>query len=106
MTREDRLRLLREKCAELGQARVASLIGYSKSAVNLALNGHYKGDLTSVLRRVEEVFGGHEVDCPLLGTIPLKDCAEYRRRKFALTNPMRARLWKECRRCPVARQHQ
>ncbi|WP_298437962.1 hypothetical protein [Geobacter sp.] len=99
MTQSDQLELLRQKCVELSQARVAAAIGYSPSAVNQALRGTYKGDLSNMLGKVSEVFGNETVSCPILGEIPLAKCAYHRRREFAATNPLRVQLWRACRQC-------
>lgn len=99
MTQTDLMKLLREKCDELTQTRVASAIGYSPSAVNQALRGTYRGDVATLLQRVAEVFGDEAVDCPILGEIPLGKCAFHRRRPFAATNPLRVTLWRACRQC-------
>lgn len=99
MTKPDLLQLLHQKCTELNQARVAAAIGYSPSAVNQALHGTYKGDLSNMLGKVSEVFGNETVSCPILGEIPLAKCAFHRRREFAATNPMRVQLWRSCRQC-------
>jgi len=99
MTKTDLMKLLREKCDELSQSRVAAAIGYSPSAVNQALRGTYRGDVAKLLERVAEVFGDETVDCPILGEIPLGKCAFHRRRPFAATNPLRVTLWRACRQC-------
>lgn len=99
MTQPDLMQLLRQKCAELTQTQVATALGYSPSAVNQAIKGTYKGDLTNLLRRVAEVFGSETVSCPILGEIPLGKCAYHRRRPFASTNPLRVQLWRSCRQC-------
>ncbi|NMC73982.1 MAG: helix-turn-helix transcriptional regulator [Geobacteraceae bacterium] len=99
MTTTDRMRLLREKCAELGQAEAARRLGYSPSAINQALKGGYQGSLDNLLTRVEEVFGSTTVMCPILGEIPLGKCADIRRRPFAATNPLRVQLYRQCRKC-------
>ena len=99
MTEHDAMTLLRQKAEDLGQAEVSRLLGYSKSTVNQVLHGVYKGGLNAVLIRVEEVFGSSTVECPVLGEIRLGVCAGHRNAPFAATNPMRVRLWQECRRC-------
>ncbi len=102
MTTIDRMRLLRDKCAELGQAEVARRIGYSPSAVNQVLKGKYgenncRADV--LLHKVEDVLGSSTVVCPVLGEIPACKCSENRKREFAATNPMRIRLYRACREC-------
>lgn len=107
MTRQDLIELLRRKVEEYnddrgkgGQARVAREIGYSDGAVSQVLSGKYQGDISNVLSKVEEVYGGQIVDCPGLGLeIPLFKCGEWRRRPFAATNPLRVTMYKACQKC-------
>lgn len=99
MTQHDRMDLLRAKVAELGQAEVARRIGKSDSAICQVLAGNYKGNPDNILALVEEQFGSATVNCPVLGEIPLKRCAENRRRPFAATNPTRVRLYRACKEC-------
>lgn len=100
MTTTDLMQLLRQKCEEYSQSRVASALGYSPGAISAALKGTYNGGkMDLLLRRVAEVFGSETVSCPILGEIPLGKCAFHRRREFAATNPMRVTLWRACRQC-------
>lgn len=99
MTHPDLLALLKRKVSELGQAHVARTLGYSPSALSQVLSGKYQGDMTNMLTRVDEVYGGSTVDCPVLGEIPLGKCAEHRKRPFAATNPIRVRLYSTCPTC-------
>lgn len=96
----DWLAILRARCAATSNAAAARQLGYSDSVVSQVLSGTYRGNLANVERRVLEVFGGAEVQCPVLGTIDLSRCATERRRPFAATNPHRVRLWQCCRTCP------
>ena len=95
----DNMALLRKAVAADGQAAVARRIGYSPSAVNQALKGSYGGSLDNLLARVAEVFGSDTVCCPVMGEISLRRCAEERRKPFAATSPLRARLFRACREC-------
>jgi hypothetical protein len=100
MTTVDRMKLLRDKCAESSQAEVARRLGYSAAAINLVLKGTYStGSDNNILARVEEVYGSTMVKCPVLGDISLGKCAETRRRDFAATNPVRIQLYRECKKC-------
>jgi len=99
MTTTDRMQLLREKCAELGQAEVARRLDYSPSTVNQALRGKYQGELDNLLTKVEEVYGCTMVKCPILGEISLGKCSENRKRPFAATNPLRVQLYRQCKKC-------
>ena len=103
MTHPDLLALLKRKVAELGQATVARALGYSPSALSQVLSGKYQGDVTNFLMRVDEVYGGSTVVCPVLGEIPLGKCAEHRKRPFAATNPVRVRLYSTCPSCKQRR---
>ena len=99
MTQTDLLALLKKKVAELGQAPVARALGYSPSALSQVLSGKYQGDMANMLTRVDEVYGGSTVNCPVLGEIALGKCAEHRKRPFAATNPVRVRLHSTCPTC-------
>ncbi len=101
MTANDRMKLLREKITERGQAQVARELGYSASAINQVLHDKYQGSLDNLLERVAEVYGSESVDCPMQGEIPLGKCAAERRRPFAATNAQRVRQWRACRNCPL-----
>lgn len=100
MTTPDRMELLRKTVAEIGQAEVARIIGKSDSAISQILSGKYQGSADNILQLVEEHFGASTVTCPILGQIPLKRCADNRRRPFAATNPLRVTLYKACKDCP------
>jgi len=100
MTYPDAMKLLREKVAEHGQAAVGRMLGYSNgSGVCQVLKGEYKGAPDEMLKRVVEVFGGLTVKCPVLGEIPLSQCAEERKKPFAATSHQRVALWKACQKC-------
>lgn len=99
MTQPDLLLLLKEKCAESTQIAVAQRLKYSPSAINQALKGTYKGDLTNLLTRVEEVYGNTRRVCPLQGDITLGKCAANRALPFITVNPARVELWAACREC-------
>lgn len=99
MTDDDRMALLKQKCAEMGQSAVSRALGYSATAVSRALSGTYNASSTALLRRVEEIYGATMVFCHVLGEIPLARCAENRRKPFSAMNPIRVRLHRECKEC-------
>jgi transcriptional regulator with XRE-family HTH domain len=100
MTREDLMNLLRRAVKEHGQSTVARKIGRSPSAISQILSGTYKGEPSAILHRVEEEFGGVMVDCPVFGCpIPLKRCADERRRLPRYTNPVARMLTNACPTC-------
>ena len=101
MTQPDLLTLLKEKCAETSQKQVSDRLRYSPSTINQALKGTYRGDLTNLLTRVEEVYGSTFVICPHRGgeQITLGKCATNRALPFITVNPSRVELWTACREC-------
>lgn len=99
MEKQELTQLLKDKVKERTQAQVARDLGYSASAVNQVLHGKYKGDTEAFYRAVLEVFGGTIVTCPVLGQIPLKDCAQNQRKPFGGQNSQAVRLYKTCRDC-------
>jgi len=99
MTMPDAMKLLIDKCTELGQAEVARRLGLSDAAISQILSGKYKAAPDAILNRVIEVFGGLSVDCPVLGEIPLNQCASERKKPFAATSHQRVALWKACQKC-------
>ncbi|HXE96789.1 MAG TPA: helix-turn-helix transcriptional regulator [Dongiaceae bacterium] len=99
MTHPDAMKLLTQKVGELGQAEVARRLGISAAAVSQIMSGKYQAAPDAILNRVIEVFGGLVVDCPVLGEIPLNQCASERKKPFAATSHQRVALWKACQKC-------
>lgn len=95
----DAMKLLTEKVNEIGQAEVARRLGKSAAAISQILSGKYAAAPDEILKRVIEVFGGISVDCPVLGDIPLSQCAAERKKPFAATSHQRVALWKACQKC-------
>ncbi len=104
MTRTDRMTLLLGMIDKHGAAEVARAIGYSDSAVSQAKNGKYKGDLTNLLTRVEEIYGDTRLLCPVFGCeITLGRCADERRKLPRYTNPIARQLTATCPTCKGGR---
>ena len=99
MNDDERMALLKTKCDEMGQLAVARAIGYSTTAVSRSLAGTYNASSTTLLRRVEEIFGMTMVSCHVLGEITLARCSDNRRKPFSAINPVRVRLHRECKEC-------
>lgn len=98
---EEWLELLRAAVAEAGAMRpVAARLGCSVSSVSHLLSGSYRADPAHMARRIEETYGRRLVACPVLGPIPITECAAHRNAPFAATNPVRVRLWRACQSCP------
>ncbi|HZF97810.1 MAG TPA: helix-turn-helix transcriptional regulator, partial [Pseudoxanthomonas sp.] len=65
----DWLEVLRAHCKQSSQRKVAERIGYSTSVINQVLLGKYNGDLRAVQTKVEGVFMGLSVNCPVVGEL-------------------------------------
>lgn len=100
MTHPDAMKLLTEKVAEIGQAEAARQLGVSAAAISQVRSGKYQAAPDEILKRVIEVFGGLSVDCPVLGEIPLSQCASERKKPFTVANSQRVQLSKTCPKCP------
>jgi len=103
MTRAEQMRLLREKCEELGQSEVARRINRSPSTISQLLHDKYKADPAAVLQDVEETFGTTLVACPEMGEISLKRCLEERNTPFSAASPRRIKMHRACKACEVRR---
>ncbi|MBH1476278.1 helix-turn-helix transcriptional regulator [Stenotrophomonas forensis] len=97
----DWLEVLRAACKapNSSQRKVAERLGYSTSVINQVLSGKYNGDLKAVQTKVEGVFMGLSVNCPVVGDLPRNRCLEYQRRDFAATNHIRVQLARACPSC-------
>jgi len=81
---------------------VADLIGYSRTAVSLVLNGKY-GKSTEALA-LAVMTGLDQVICPVLGDLPGPDCLRNQTAPFSAANPQRVALYRACRAgCPHSR---
>lgn len=100
----NRLEVLRQASAELGQSEVARRLQVSPSCVSQVLSGKYKANPEAILEKAWIAFGGEHVECPQLGRIELQRCADNRRRDFAATTPTRVRLYYACKACTVRRE--
>jgi len=97
----DWISVLRVRCAETSQAAVARRIGYSPAVVTGILKGTYQANSSAVEAAFRGVFMGQTVNCPVLGEIPPKVCAEHQARPFGAANPTHTDLYRACRAgCP------
>lgn len=94
---------LADACTMSSQGKVASQIRYSAPVVSAVLRNSYAGTTDAVEQAVRGAFMNGTVPCPELGTIPGHDCIEHRRRSasFVNTNPLRVRMYRACRNCPL-----
>ena len=99
----DWVRALAEACQHASQTKVAAQIRYSAPVISAVLRNTYAADTDAVETAVRGAFMNGTVNCPELGKIPGHDCVEHKRRSvtFLNTNPMRVRMFRACRRCPL-----
>lgn len=96
----DALQALRDLCEKTTQADVARRLGVSQPAVSGALKGRYIGNVERLAERIRGELLNEHVPCPVLGQITTRICQDEREKPFHTANPVRVRLWKECRQCP------
>lgn len=98
--KKDWLAVLESECQKRTQRVVATELGYSPSVINQVLKGTYPGDNEKVRAKVEGMYMGATVMCPVVGAIPRNRCIEQQGRPFAATNPMRVQMYRTCPTCP------
>lgn len=91
---------MRELSKKHSQACIAREMNYSKSTINLVLNGVYKGDLNAVERAFKRAFGTEIIDCPVLGEIKASRCLSISERPYLPSNHLRIQLYQACKDCP------
>ena len=101
---EQSMSLLKEAVKDKGQAAVARELGYSPSAISQVVNGIYGGALDNFMERVAETYGNGTIVCPVMGEVPLRRCAEERKKIFSASSPQRVKLWLACRECEARRK--
>lgn len=95
------LTILCQKCQESTIADVARQIGYSRTAVSLALSGKYEGGTGNIEAAVMGAFTG-TVHCPYLGCdITQAACGDHQSQFMPTSDPNALRHWMACRSgCP------
>lgn len=94
------------ECDHTSQAAVAKEMRYSGAVINQVIAAKYPGSLNAVEAAFKGAFQNAKVKCPVVGVIAMHVCAEHQRAPFAMTNPMRTRLYRACRNgCPNSRIH-
>lgn len=89
--------LLARECDHRSQAAVSKQMRYSPPVINQVIARKYPGSLKAVESAFKGAFMDAKVECPVVGTIAMHVCAEHQRAPFAMTNPMRTRLYRACR---------
>lgn len=90
-------------CDATSQGKVAKRLGVSTTLVSQAISNSYQAPLDGTEMRVRAIYLTGDVTCPGLGTITSEECLRQRDtvRAGGPTNPLRARMRRECTRCPI-----
>ncbi|WP_368166046.1 transcriptional regulator [Aeromonas sp. R9-1] len=97
------LDVLRQAVKSSSLAVMAKRLGISRTTISQVCNQKYPGDLARIQRLVESVLMAREVECPILGSIPLHQCRAHQQRKSSEvgSRPDAIKLWRACRSgCP------
>lgn len=96
----DWIRTLATACDTSSQRIVADQIKYSKTVVSLVIKGTYKGDLTAVETAVNARLMNAQIECPILGEIPLAACLKNQVPPARYTNSEQIKFAQACPECP------
>ena len=99
----DWVRALAIHCQRTSQNAVAAKLGRSAAVISNVLRAKYAADTSRIEERVRGVFLNGCVICPALGDLPMNECQDWRgkARTFAAGNPLRTRMFRACRACPI-----
>ena len=94
----DWLALLSEEVAITSIAATARRLGYSRTAISLAMSGKYPGSTAKLAAKVLEVLGS--IHCTHLERVvtPIECAANAG--KMPTSSPAALRLWRACQSCP------
>lgn len=91
------LELLQKEVSRSSMQQVANQLGVSRTAVSLLLSGKYGAKTGAMEERIERAFG--TINCPVVGEILPKQCAEYHTRPAPLNNPVAMQHFRICQSC-------
>jgi hypothetical protein len=99
----DWIHALAINCQRTSQNVVARQLDRSAAMISQVLRRKYDADTARIEERVRGVFLNGCLICPALGELPLQECQDWREkaRTFAVGNPLRTRMYRACRTCPV-----
>lgn len=99
----DWVRALAIQCQRTSQNDVARQLGRAPAVVSTVLRKKYTADTARIEERVRGVFMDGKVICPAMGDLPMNECQDWREkaRTFAAGNPLRTRMFRACRACPL-----
>ena len=94
------LQLLAEEVRRTSIAATGRKLGYSRTAISLAVAGKYPGGTDKLAAKVFEVLG--RVSCPQLDRmVTPAECAA-NAGEMPTSSPAALRLWRACQTCPAA----
>ncbi len=98
----DWIEALARECDMTSQAKAATRLGFSPSAVNLVLSNRYGASTDAVEQAVRGVLMSEKVLCPALGEIGKDQCRKWRERSktFSAANSQHVKMFKTCPTCP------
>ena len=97
----DWVRLLAEACDRTNQRQVGERIKRSSGYISRVLRRDYAGSYDEAETLVRAAYGLENVECPVMGAIPLAGCVRNRRRTAPPTNHLH-QLWaRNCPTCPL-----
>ncbi len=96
------LDILAAECEKSNKAEVGRQIGYSRTAISLALSGKYVGSTEKLAQAVISTFSDN-LHCPhLQATINPDECVDFQSRPIPQSNATALRHWRACQSCPAA----
>lgn len=96
----DWIEVLANEADKTSQNKIAKKIGKSSAAVSQVLKNCYPGTIENIEAAVRANLMNGIHDCPVYGTILIRECIENQCRPFASSgNPAKIRLFKACRNC-------
>lgn len=91
-------------CDDSSQNAVAKRLELSAAAVSTVIKRTYQArDYSNIEQVVRGVLMAETLDCPALGELQKDKCLRWRKRakEPVPSNPLRRRMYRACRRCPI-----
>lgn len=90
--------ILKREIENSSQRRVADKLGYSMTAINLVVNGKYKGKTDKIAAKVMLAYTN--ITCPFLEQIiTSQQCRDYAHGPAPTHNPAKMQHWRVCQSC-------
>lgn len=96
----DWIEVLANEADKSSQNKIAQKIGKSSAAISQILKNAYPGTIENIEAAVRANLMNGSHDCPVFGTILIRECTNNQRRQFPSSgNPVTIRIFKACRNC-------